>query len=136
MIKIIMGLKGSGKTKQLVELIHKAVVEESGDIVCIEAAPNLTYNIPYKARLIYANNYSFGSFEFMKGFISGIHAGNYDVTHIFVDGLYKMVTPKSDEETVEFLDWLNEFGSKENIKFTLTLSADINTATEGIRKYF
>jgi hypothetical protein len=131
-----MGLKGSGKTKQLIELVTKAVAEESGDVVCIEKEPKLTYDIPYRARLIYANNYGFGSFSFLKGFISGIHAGNYDVTHIFLDGLYKMVETASSEETEEFLNWLNEFGNKENVKFTLTISADVNLATDGIRKYF
>ncbi|NLO48583.1 MAG: hypothetical protein GX111_09745 [Clostridiales bacterium] len=136
MVKVIMGLKGSGKTKQLIELVTKAVAEESGDIVCLEKDPKLTYDIPYQARLIYANNYGFGTFEFMKGFISGIHAGNYDVTHIFIDGLYKMVGPASYEDTEAFLNWLNEFGKKENVKFTLTISADVNLATDGIRKYF
>ena len=52
MVKVIMGLKGSGKTKQLIELVTKAVDEESGDVVCIEKNPKLTYDIPYKVRLI------------------------------------------------------------------------------------
>jgi hypothetical protein len=136
MVKVIMGLKGSGKTKQLVELVKKAVNEESGDVVCLEKSPKLTFDIPYRARLIYANNYGFGSYEFIKGFISGINAANYDVTHIFIDGLYKMVDDTSIEETESFLNWLEEFGKRENIKFTLTISADVNTATDGMRKYF
>ena len=105
-------------------------------MVCLEKSPKLTFDIPYRARLIYANNYGFGSYEFIKGFISGINAANYDVTHIFIDGLYKMVDDTSIEETESFLNWLEEFGKRENIKFTLTISADVNTATEGMRKYF
>ena len=85
MVKIIMGLKGSGKTKELVGLVCKAVSEGSGDVVVIEKERKLTYDIPYQARLIDAGSYSIGSYEFLKGFISGIHAGNYDITHFFID---------------------------------------------------
>ena len=79
MVKVIVGLKGSGKTKKLVELVSKAVNEEQGDVICIEKDRNLTFDIPYQARLIYASDYQIGTFEFMKGFISGLRAGNYEL---------------------------------------------------------
>ena len=91
MVKIIMGLKGSGKTKKLVELVREAVNVGDGDVVCIEKDRKLTYDIPYQARLIDAGAYAIGTYEFLKGFISGIHAGNYDITHVFVDNFYKLV---------------------------------------------
>ena len=46
MVKIIMGLKGSGKTKRLVEMVRKAVDEDNGSVVCIEKEKNLTFDIP------------------------------------------------------------------------------------------
>ena len=76
MLKIIMGLKGSGKTKELVGLVCKAVSEGEGDVIVIEKDRKLTYDIPYQARLIDAASYDIGSYEFLKGFISGLHAGN------------------------------------------------------------
>ncbi len=79
MVKVMMGLKGSGKTKRLVELVKKAVAEDKGSVYVIEKDRSLTYEIPYEARLIFASDYSIGPFEFLKGFISGLHAGNYDV---------------------------------------------------------
>jgi ABC-type branched-subunit amino acid transport system ATPase component len=85
MVKLIMGPKGTGKTKALVELVKKAVEEESGSVVCLEKDKNLTYDVPYTARLIHASDYNFGSFEFFRGFISGLHAANYDITHVFID---------------------------------------------------
>lgn len=74
MVQLIMGLKGSGKTKRLVEMVATAVREETGSVVCIEKDKKLTYDIPYQARLIYACDYAnaMGSYDFFKGFLSGL----------------------------------------------------------------
>ena len=138
MVQLIMGLKGSGKTKRLVEMVATAVREESGSVVCIEKDKKLTYDIPYQARLIYACDYAYamGSYDFFKGFLSGLHAGNYDITHVFIDSLTKIVEGEPDLETEKFLDWLNAFGEKHGIKFTITISDDASLAPEGIKKYF
>ena len=136
MVKVMMGLKGSGKTKRLVELVKKAVAEDKGSVYVIEKDRSLTYEIPYEARLIFASDYSIGTFEFLKGFISGLHAGNYDVSTIFIDSLYKLVGTKDKAETEKFLDWLSAFSEKENIFFFITISEDISNATEGMKKYF
>ncbi len=136
MVKVIMGLKGSGKTKQLIDLVTEAVGDEQGDVVVLEKGPKLTYDIPYRARLIQSTSYPFGSYDFLKGFISGLHAGNYDITSVFIDGLYKLVDDSASESAEAFLDWLEEFSNAENVKFTITISADKATATEGMKKYF
>ena len=67
MVKLIMGLKGSGKTKKLVDLVRGAVDEGNGDVVVIEKERKLTYDIPYQARLIDAGSYDIGTYEFLKG---------------------------------------------------------------------
>ncbi len=136
MVKVIMGVKGSGKTKLLIEMVEKALEESRGAVVVLEKERSLTYDIPYQARLIVASNYDFGSTEFMKGFISAMHASNYDITHVFIDNLYKMFEDKSLSGAEHFLDWLNAFSEKEGIQFTLTLSAPVEAATERIRQYF
>ncbi len=136
MVKIIMGLKGSGKTKQLIDLVTKAVDEENGNVVCIEKGPKLTYDIPHNVRLVEAKNYGFGSYDFLRGFISGLHAGNYDISHIFIDGLFKILDETMDVRVEEFLDWCESFSERENVKFTITISADAALATEGVKKYF
>lgn len=135
MVKIIMGLKGSGKTKKLVELVREAVNVGDGDVVCIEKDRKLTYDIPYQARLIDAGAYNIGTYEFLKGFISGIHAGNYDITHVFVDNFYKLVDDKSPESFDAFIGWLDKFSVEEKIEFVISVSADISTASENIKKH-
>ena len=136
MVKLIMGLKGSGKTKLLVELVNKAVDDEHGDIVCIERAPKLTYDIPHKVRLIDASQYGFDDYDFLKGFLSGLHSANYDITHIFIDSVLQIIKKDFDEDAEDFFDWCEKFSIKEHVKFTITISEDINKATERIKKYF
>ncbi len=136
MVRVIMGKKGSGKTKQMIELINTAIENEHGNVVCIERNRKLTYDIHYTIRLVEASDYDIGNFEFLKGVISGLYAGNYDITHIFIDSLCKVVPSDNNQEVEEFLDWLNRFSEQNNIKFTVTISADAELATEGVRKYF
>lgn len=130
-----MGLKGSGKTKRLVEMVKTAIDNETGSVVCIEKDKKLTYDIPYQVRLIHASDYAIGSVEFMKGFLSGLHAGNYDITHVFIDNFAKMLTDVSEQQIAEFLAWLDAFSAKENITFTLSMTMDPETACEDIKKY-
>ena len=137
MVRVIMGVKGTGKTKQMIELINSAVHSENGNVVCIERGPKLTYDIHYKIRLVEASHYDMGSYDFLKGFISGLYASNYDITHIFIDSLTKIIKVDPADHSVEaFLDWLNSFAEANGIKFTVTISADASLATEGVRKYF
>ena len=136
MVRVIMGVKGTGKTKQMIELINSAVHSENGNVVCIERGPKLTYDIHYKIRLVEASQYDMSSYDFLKGFISGLYAGNYDITHIFIDSLTKIVGGECDNQTEQFLDWLNNFGEQHNIKFTITISDDASLAPEGVKKYF
>ena len=135
MVQLIMGLKGSGKTKRLVEMVKTAIDNETGSVVCIEKDKKLTYDIPYQVRLIHASDYAIGSVEFMKGFLSGLHAGNYDITHVFIDNFAKMLTDVSEQQIAEFLAWLDAFSAKENITFTLSMTMDPETACEDIKKY-
>ena len=136
MVRVIMGVKGTGKTKQMIELINSAVHSENGNVVCIERGPKLTYDIHYKIRLVEASHYDIKSYDFLKGFVSGLYAGNYDITHVFIDSLTKIVPIENYAETEEFLAWLNNFGEKHNIKFTITISDEPDLAPEGIKQYF
>ena len=135
MVRLIMGVKGSGKTKQLIELINNAAKDEPGNVVCIEANRNMTYDIHYHIRLIDADEYKLNSYEMFRGFISGLCAGNYDISHVFIDNMCKTVGREVDKDTELFLDWLDVFGEKNNIKFTVTISADLGLATDGMKKY-
>ena len=135
MVRLIMGVKGSGKTKQLIEMINNAAKDEPGNVVCIEANRNLTYDIHYQIRLIEAQEYKLSNYDMYRGFISGLYAGNYDISHIFIDNLCKTMGGEVSQATEDFLNWLDSFGEKNGIKFTVTISADLAVATDGMQKY-
>ena len=135
MVQLIIGLKGSGKTKKLVDMVRDAVNEETGDVVCIEKERKLTFDIPYQARLIDAGTYDIGSYEFLKGLICGVHAGNYDITHFFIDNFYKLVNDKSPEALETFLTWLDKFSAQEKISFVISLSVDAANLPASVLKY-
>ncbi|MBQ6372313.1 MAG: hypothetical protein IJJ22_04250 [Oscillospiraceae bacterium] len=135
MVKLIMGLKGSGKTKKLVDLVRDAVNEGNGDVVCIEKERKLTYDIPYQARLIEAGAYDIGSYEFLKGLICGIHSGNYDITHFFIDNFYKLVKDKSVEALAEFIRWLDYFSDREKVDFVISISAETDNMPEIVKSH-
>jgi len=135
LVKIIMGLKGSGKTKRLVDMVREAVNADHGDVVCIEKDKKLTYDIPYRARLIDAGEYGIGTYAFLQGFISGLHAGNYDITHIFIDNFYKLVGDKSVDSLDRFVTWLDAFSAAQNVEFVLSVSSELENATENIRAH-
>lgn len=135
MVKLIVGSKGTGKTKALVELVKRAVDQEDGSVVYLEKDKNLTYDIPHTVRLIHVNDYGFGSIEFFKGFISGLHAGNYDISHVFIDSLFKMFGETDMDRIAGLLDELDAFGKKEDINFTITATADPEAIGDNIKKY-
>ena len=135
LVKLIMGLKGSGKTKTLVDLVRETLEQGKGDVVVIEKERKLTYDVPYQARLIEAGAYDIGTYEFLKGLICGIHAGNYDIEHFFIDNFYKLVEDKSDEALVSFVKWLEKFSQSEKVEFVISISADPEAVSEEIKQF-
>ncbi len=136
MIRVIMGKKGSGKTKTMIDMINEAVQTEHGNVVCLEQGKKLTYDIKHQIRLVETSQYEITDYSAMKGFISGLYAGNYDITHVFIDSLCKIVPGECNGDTEKFLNWLDKFGNAQNIKFTITISDDASLAPDGVKKYF
>ena len=136
MVRVIMGVKGSGKTKQMIDLINSAVNTENGHVLCLAKDNKLMYDIKSDIRLVAANEYTINGYDGLMGFVSGLYASNYDITHIFINSLTKVAKVDVDVNTEKFLDWLEKFSEKNGIKFTVTITADETTATEGIAKYF
>ena len=129
-----MGLKGSGKTKKLIDSIHEAVASASGDVVCIEYGKKLTYDINYRVRLVDSQEYCISNPDMLKGFLSGLHAGNFDITNVYIDNLYKTIgTDRAAGE--EFILWCAEFAKANNMNITVTVSDDVNLASDAIKAY-
>lgn len=123
MINILTGKKGSGKTKHLIALAHEAVKASKGNVVCVEKGDTLTYDVDHKARLINIEDYGINGFDMLYGFISGLCAGNYDITDILVDSTLK-IGGKDIAALAEFLKKIAPLSEQTNISFTFSVSAD------------
>ena len=135
MVHIIAGPEGSGKTRKLVDAIHGALENESGGIVCIERGSTLRFDISHRVRLVDVSEYPYGTYTFLKGFLSGLHAGNFDITHIFIDNLYKISKNKDDAETEAFLKWAEEFSAQNSVVITCTMTTSTGDLPEFLKKY-
>ena len=134
MLKIIIGVKGTGKTKALISLVNESVEKSHGDVVCIEKGTKLRFDIKYQARLINTEEYSIEDAHALFGFVAGILASNHDVTDLFVDSALKIC--KNDvaefEKMIVALDNLLE---GQSTKVTITSSIPVEEASEVIKKY-
>ena len=134
MIQVIMGLKGSGKTKRLIDSINQAAKDASGDVVCIEYDKKLTFDINYRVRLVDSKEYGVDNLDKLKGLVCGLHAGNYDITNVYIDNLYKTIG--NDRKAGEaFILWCADFAKANNMNFTLTVSDDPAQAAEAVKRY-
>ena len=134
MIHVIMGLKGSGKTKKMIDSIHEALATATGDVVCIEYGKKLTYDVNYKVRLVDSKEYAIVGANMLKGFLSGLHAGNFDITHVFIDNLYKTIgNDKAEGEA--FIKWCAQFAAANDMNITITVSDDPEAASDDIKQY-
>ena len=134
MLKLIIGVKGTGKTKNLINLVNTAVENSQGDVVCIEKGTKLRYDVKYKARLIDVTEYFVADAQSLYGFIAGILASNHDVTDLFVDSALKICN--NDVAAFDkFVDEVNELVAKLNVKVTMTSSSPAEEASETVKKY-
>ena len=134
MIHLIMGLKGSGKTKKMRDSIDAALASASGDVVCIEYGKALTYELNYRVRLVDSKEYGIRNSDMLKGFLSGLHAGNFDITNVYIDNLYKTIgDDRANGEA--FIAWCADFAAANNMEITITVSDDPALASDTIKQY-
>ncbi len=123
MIHLILGHKGSGKTKKLIALVNEAVENSNGNVVCVEKERLLTYDVNYRARLVETDHYNVSGYGEFYGFLGGLLAGNHDITDILVDATLK-IGGRDYNELAAFLRKVSELSKAENQDFTFTVSAD------------
>lgn len=132
MIKLIVGHKGSGKTKQMVDMINENLSKVKGNIICIEKSMQLTYNIDASVRLIDVDEYKIDNYEKFYGFFAGLLAGNYDIEQVYIDGILKI--GGNDMETLaQLIEKLAAVAGDTLI--VLTISADAEQLPPQMKKY-
>lgn len=133
MIKLIVGTKGTGKTKAMIENINAVTKTTSGNVVVLEKSMQLTYDIDHAARLVDLNDYNVAGYDMMYGFVAGVLAGNYDITELYIDGLLRVV----DHDLTGLGKFLDDVAAiaGENVNVTITLSTAPDTLPEDVKKY-
>ena len=134
MLKLIIGIKGTGKTKNLINLVNEAVEKSHGDVVCIEKGVKLRFDIKYRARLIDTNEYFISDAQSLYGFVAGILASNHDVTDLFIDSSLKIC----NEDRVAFDTFVEEIANiseKIGVSIVMTASMPVEEASDVVKKY-
>ena len=132
MVKLIIGAKGSGKTKTLIELVNNAAANSNGSVVCIEKGDKLRFDITSKARLIDTDAYNIDDAEKLTGFIAGILASNSDITDLFVDSSLKIC--RNDVAAFETLLKAVDLVAKD-INLVMTVSIAVEECSDLIKSY-
>ena len=134
MLKLIIGVKGTGKTKQLIEMVNTASAQSNGSVICIEKGTKLTYDIKPTARLIDTDQYGICDGQSLFGFIAGIMASNHDVTDIYIDSALKICL--NDMASFDkFCTEVSALVEKYNVNCTATVSLAADAATDTVKKY-
>ncbi len=134
MIKLIVGKKGSGKTKTLIDLVNAALSSTNGSVVCIEKGNKLNFEINYQCRLIDTDEYLVTDGQSLYGFIAGILASNHDVTDIFVDSALKICQNDAASFDV-FLNELEALLKTNDINCVITSSIAVEEASDTVKKF-
>lgn len=135
MVHLYLGLSGSGKTKEMIRAINEAAETSDGSVVCIEKGNKLRYDVNFRVRLISYSEYNLQGAEALKAFVSGLHAGNFDITHIFLKSIHRLLGTDDPEAMADFCDWCAQFGENNGIEFAMTARQDPATAPERLKKY-
>lgn len=134
MIKLIVGNKGSGKTKAMIQMANDALKTSNGNVVCVEKGIQLTYDLNYQVRLVDVDQYGIANYEALSGFLCGLMAGNYDITDIFCDATFK-ICGKDFDKLSDMIDKLGKFTSSNGITITFTISCDAAELPEALKSY-
>lgn len=134
MLKLIIGVKGTGKTKTLINMVNTAVENSHGDVVCIEKGVKLRYDIKYQARLIDAEEYYISDAQSLYGFLAGIFASNHDVTDLFIDSALKICANDMTAFDI-FVSEIAKLVEKVGVNVVMTSSIPVEEASETVKKY-
>lgn len=134
MLKLIIGKKGSGKTKTLIDMVNGALNNTNGSVVCIEKGDKLKFDIRYQCRLIDTEEYRITDGQALYGFIAGILASNHDVTDLFIDSALKICNNETDSFDY-FLKEMETLLQGKDVNCTITSSLDVADATDTVKKF-
>ncbi len=134
MVKVIIGEKGTGKTAKLIDGVNAAEAASDGSIVFINKGDRHIFDLTHRVRIVDTCEYAISNYDEFYGFVCGILSQNYDIKHIFVDSITKIVNMDMDALTV-CLDRLNAISDNAGAEIMVIVSMKETDAPEGVKKY-
>ncbi|MGN0467465.1 MAG: hypothetical protein ACI4GY_01915 [Acutalibacteraceae bacterium] len=131
MISLILGHKGSGKTKRLIACVNDAIEQSKGNVVCVEEKTKLTFDVDHRARLVAADDYKIKGYDAFYGLLAGLCAGDHDITDILVDATLK-IGGRDYNKLAAFLDAVYNLSEDLDKHFVFTISADKEEIPESV----
>ena len=123
MVELIVGKKGKGKTKVLLDRVNNAVKEANGSIVYLDKSTKHMYELNNKVRLIDVSSYPLKNADEFVGFICGIISQDHDLEQIYLDSFLK-VSKLEDADVTDTLEQLNKISEKYGISVVVSVSVD------------
>ena len=135
MVKLIVGRKGTGKTKIMADMANQSCIEKKGSIVFLIKDDRLKHDLKHAIRMIVMDEFEYvTNIDEYIGFIYGILSSNYDIEEIFIDSILKHADITVRDLTV-FLKRLQFISEKSNVDFVVSLSAELDELDASVRQY-
>ena len=138
MIQVVLGKKGSGKTKRLIDLANDALKTEHGVIVFVDDDKRYMYDLRHQVRFVNAGEFALGehrSADWFYGLLGGMLAVNFDIARIYVDAFARLINNTDWNELETLFKKLEEMSAQHNCDLVLSVSADPETLPEFITRY-
>lgn len=133
MVKFILGRKGAGKTKWLIDNANKDMLEGNGNIAFIDVDDDHIFSLNYNVRLINAMEFNVSNIESFYGFLCGLLAMDYDLEKIYVDGIYKVM--KLEYEDLKYLyDKLHKICKKYEVEFYINIDYTMDKVPDDLKE--
>ena len=134
MIKLIIGPKGTGKTRTMVELANKSLEDSKGEIVFINGDNRHMVELNHEIRFVNAKEFGIRELNVFYGFLAGIIARNYDTDQIYIDGLLDIIT--GDLKEIErFIFDVKKLSDKFDIRFIITMNGNPDSVPAFLKEY-
>ena len=133
-MKLLAGVKGTGKTKALIQEVNKVCGESHGSIVCVEKGKKLTFDVSYQARLVDTEDYGIAGADMLYGFLCGILSQNYDITEIFIDATLK-IGGRDLNGFAGMVEKLEKLTAENKVEIVFTVSCDRSELPESVQAF-
>ncbi len=134
MLNILIGEKGTGKTKKLIDMVHQAEENTNGSVVFINKGDRHIFDVSHRVRLVDTKEFDVDTYASLYGLICGMISQNYDIKHIYIDSITKIAG--DDLAALElFLDETDKLAQKFDVEIVIIISMNAASAPAGVTKF-